>query len=435
MDNFLEEDIATFVYKKSLEILEKLNNIHFNQDEIEIKKSNLSGISNTIFKVEIRYKMNFLPIDAQHNPPKQGNQESNETIRINHLFFKVFGRISVLVDRDLETFLMTKLSEKGFGPRIYDTDSKTYRVEEYFDGFKVLHSSRMLEPKILYKMIENFSNFNILGGEIDYYAELIGNKTKSEYFGILRDVDKYTNIINFLLKKMKPLALDSFRLFQNKFTNYNIDQNDTQILNWDHKIKHVEYTLNNLDKLLYEILPERGIIVIGHNDSHPLNILINSDCSKVVLCDYEYSAYNFLGFDIANYLIETCYYLSAENFPFYDLYRDNLQILENDEGYRHFLDFFEIFEKRNAEHFKSYELFPYIINECKSREYFYRMMGISSLLWFTFAVIYYDFDSIKNQTGYDYLNYSLDRLMIYDEIVKRKVNCSLRYDSNGDSNI
>lgn len=404
MDNFLKGDIDKFIISKSLDIFESINNTKFNKDFIEIIKFPLSGISNTIYKVEITNKTN-----DSHSP----------RIRINHLFFKVFGRISILVDRELETFLMNKLYHKGFGPEIYDTDAKTYRIEEYLEGYKVLHPHQMLDENILSKMIENFVNLNIIGGEIGYYLDLISGKSKSDYFKILKDKDKNTNIINFLLKKMKPLALTSFYQFKERYVNdplHSPEQSD-----WDKKIKHIEFILTNLDDILYEICPDKGLFVIGHNDSHPLNILINSDHSKAILCDYEYSAYNYIGFDIVNYLIESCYYLSADEFPFYQIYREKLKLLENGEGYYYFLNFFEVFENNNCEIFKKDTDVKDLLNYSKTKEYFYSMMGISSLLWFTFAVIYYEYDSIKTRSGYDYLFYSLDRLMIYEKYARPNV--------------
>jgi thiamine kinase-like enzyme len=423
MENFLEVDLNTFVFEKSLQIFKKINNIQFDPDDVEIVKFPLSGISNTIFKVEIKFKNKFNSAkDTSCLHEHQFIRDDTQTppaIKINHLFFKVFGRISVLVDRDLETFLMTQLCEKGFGPRIYDTDSKTYRIEEYFDGLSVLHTDKMLDYSIISKMITNFANLNILGGEINYYMKLIGNKNKSEYFKILKDEDKKTNIINFLLIKMKPYALRSFNQFKQNYLNDSTTLDDQSSI--EGKIKHVEFILNNLDDLLYQICPDKALFVIGHNDSHPLNILIKPDSSKVILCDYEYSAYNFIGFDIVNYLIETCFLLSADEFPFYQFYRDKLKLLENNEGFTYYLSFFEYFEENSKEIIEKYPLFADLINECKTNEYFYRIMGISSLLWFTFAVIYYDYDTIKNRSGYDYFNYSLERLLIYDKLAKSKL--------------
>ena len=413
MDNFLDVDLDSYVFTKSLQIFQQINNTEFNHRDIIIEKFPLSGISNTIFKVEIRYKQQI-----QKEDESDILEDFPKEIPINHIFFKVFGRISALVDRRLETFLMTRLSDNGLGPRIYDTDSKTYRVEEFFEGFYTLNVDNMFEPKVITKMMANFSRLNILGGEIHYYANIIGAKTKTEFFKFLKNEDKKTNIVNFLLK-MKPLAMQSFSNFKERYEN-DPCRNDGQSKLLE-KIDHVEYTLNNLEKILFDVFPDKGLFVIGHNDSHPLNILVNSDFSNVVLCDYEYSAYNFLGFDIVNYIIETCYFMSHEKFPFYQFYEEKLENLENDKGYKYFLDFFDMFEKENSKMFETHPIYNDLIEVCKTKDYYYRLMGISSVLWFTFAVLYFDYDSVKNQTGYDYLCFSVDRLLIYDKIVKRKI--------------
>jgi len=40
---------------------------------------------------------------------------------------------------------------------------------------------------------------------------------------------------------------------------------------------------------------------------------------------------------------------------------------------------------------------------------------------FVFAVIYYDYDSQRNRSAYDYFGFSVDRLSVYDDFVKFEI--------------
>jgi hypothetical protein len=63
-----------FIKTKSILFFKRINNLEFNDDEVDIEFQRLSGISNLIFRVQIvSSKYNFI---------------------IDTIFFKVFGRIS-----------------------------------------------------------------------------------------------------------------------------------------------------------------------------------------------------------------------------------------------------------------------------------------------------------------------------------------------------
>ena len=162
--------------------------------------------------------------------------------------------------------------------------------------------------------------------------------------------------------------------------------------------------------------------MINHNDAHPLNILHTPKYEKIVLCDFEYSSYNLLGFDIANYLNESLFLLQADNFPFYQYITKGKNVeYSEDKYFEVYLSFFENFEKDNLDKFKDFKGFEGIINKCKTKDYYYRLIGLSSLFWFIFAIIYFDFDSINTKSGYDYFNFAYDKVNIFDEFVRSQI--------------
>uniref|UniRef100_A0A672I2J8 Ethanolamine kinase n=1 Tax=Salarias fasciatus TaxID=181472 RepID=A0A672I2J8_SALFA len=63
-------------------------------------------------------------------------------------------------------------------------------------------------------------------------------------------------------------------------------------------------------------------VVFCHNDCQEGNILLlkgrqNSDKQKLMLIDFEYSSYNYRGFDIGNHFCEWIYDYNCDHFPFF----------------------------------------------------------------------------------------------------------------------
>ena len=54
--------------------------------------------------------------------------------------------------------------------------------------------------------------------------------------------------------------------------------------------------------------------MICHNDLNNLNVLVDNNF-EVFLIDYDYCAYNFIAYDIANILNESCFDYSTQEYP------------------------------------------------------------------------------------------------------------------------
>ncbi len=72
----------------------------------------LNGLSNDIYKLELK-------------------SEELKDIKVKELCFKIYSSCSVLVDREIEFSLLDKFGTLGYGPKVYETDLKIYRIEEY----------------------------------------------------------------------------------------------------------------------------------------------------------------------------------------------------------------------------------------------------------------------------------------------------------------
>lgn len=94
--------------------------------------------------------------------------------------------------------------------------------------------------------------------------------------------------------------------------------------------------LENLRSLLQYT---RSPVVFCHNDCQEGNILLlegqeNSEKQKLMLIDFEYSSYNYRGFDIGNHFCEWMYDYTYEKYPFF---RANIQKYPTRKQQLHFI--------------------------------------------------------------------------------------------------
>merc|ERR1719510_738731 len=91
----------------------------------------------------------------------------------------------------------------------------------------------------------------------------------------------------------------------------------------------IEYLVGLISKL-------NPPVVFSHNDINTGNILVKeeSECSDpVVLIDYEFSSYNYRGFDLANHFNEWMYDYRRKDFPYYYRNTDKYPNLEEQRAW------------------------------------------------------------------------------------------------------
>ena len=188
----------------------------------------------------------------------------------------------------------------------------------------------------------------------------------------------------------------------NKFTLYDNNLKD--------KIELIKSIIENYDKIIAEMFDDKNNIqVISHNDIHLANILLqeNLNIDSFKLIDYEFTCYNYFGFDIANYIVESFFDLYYEEYPYFKVIKNYDEIFDESyyKIYSEYIEFIyeskcSFVEKTNKEFFLN-------------KIYFYKLIGLSSLFWFLFANVQLKFETWKEKKTFDYLYYMLDRLQFY----------------------
>lgn len=389
--------------------IKAFRNINNNQelDEKNITLTKSSGISNSIFKVEYC-----------ENNEDVNNDQMRLGLKTRTFLFRWFGKISFIVNRELEMIIINGLNKRSLGPSIIETDYTTYRIEEYLEDTRNIRNDELLDEFVISQIYTIFMNFY----EIDdsHYYRNIGaiTQNKSELYETLLN-HQIPNLFNFSIK-LRKIAYESLDTFLNQFIedkNYWIDrdQNDSSIVKYEDIVVNSYKLKEILDKsieLLIEILPSTPLFVLSHNDAHPGNILIQD--RKVYLIDHEYACYNYLGFEIANFLLETIFTLDWYEFPYYKQF-ESFDIFYEEKYfglYKQFINMY--FDKYDHELKGIYSNYNKVKEDYLSLKTYINLIRASSIYWTIYSIYYIDYTGFKNKSCFDYFNYSLTRFSVYD---------------------
>ncbi|XP_040184851.1 choline kinase alpha isoform X2 [Rana temporaria] len=184
----------------------------------------------------------------------------------------------------MESVMFAILAERSLGPKLYGILPQG-RLEEFIPSRK-LETDELGLPEISAEIAEKMARFH--GMSMPF------NKEPKWLFGTM---DKYLKQV----LKIKFTRETHIRKL-NKFLSYNLPKE-----------------MDTLRSLL-ESTPSP--VVFCHNDCQEGNVLLlegreNSEKQKLMLIDFEYSSYNYRGFDIGNHFCEWMYDYTYEKFPFF----------------------------------------------------------------------------------------------------------------------
>uniref|UniRef100_A0A8D1XY65 Ethanolamine kinase n=1 Tax=Sus scrofa TaxID=9823 RepID=A0A8D1XY65_PIG len=184
----------------------------------------------------------------------------------------------------LESVMFAILAERSLGPKLFGIFPQG-RLEQFIPSRR-LETEELSLPDISAEIAEKMARFH--GMKMPF------NKEPKWLFGTM---EKYLNQVLRIKfpgeSKAKPLR---------RLLSYNLP-----------------LELERLRSLL-ESTPSP--VVFCHNDCQEGNILLlegreNSEKQKLMLIDFEYSSYNYRGFDIGNHFCEWMYDYNYEKYPFF----------------------------------------------------------------------------------------------------------------------
>ncbi|XP_034443668.1 choline kinase alpha isoform X1 [Hippoglossus hippoglossus] len=184
----------------------------------------------------------------------------------------------------LESVMFAILAERQLGPKLYGIFPQG-RLEQYVPSRK-LDTCELSDPSISAQVAEKMARFH--GMMMPF------NKEPKWLFGTM---DKYLNQV----MRLNFTRESHLRRF-NRLLSYNLPQ--------------------EMDLLKSLLDSTHSPVVFCHNDCQEGNILLlnsheNSDQQKLMLIDFEYSSYNYRGFDFGNHFCEWMYDYNCDEFPYF----------------------------------------------------------------------------------------------------------------------
>ncbi|KAL4617956.1 choline kinase alpha-like [Arapaima gigas] len=232
------------------------------------------------------------------------------------VLLRVYGAILQGVDSlVLESVMFAILAERLLGPRLYGIFPEG-RLEQYLPS-KRLQTEQLRVPEISAEIAVKLARFH---GMVMPF-----NKEPKWLFGT---IDRYMEqIVN--LKFVREAHVKKF----NKLMKYNLQEE-----------------LENLRALL---ATTASPVVFCHNDVQEGNILMldsrdPTSTDKLMLIDFEYSSYNYRGFDFGNHFCEWVYDYTYEKWPFF---KANLENYPDRQQQLHFIRNYLSESKEYSENF------------------------------------------------------------------------------------
>ncbi|XP_019510223.1 PREDICTED: choline kinase alpha isoform X2 [Hipposideros armiger] len=226
------------------------------------------GLSNMLFQCSLPDTMATI-----------GDEPRKVLLRLYGAILKMGAEAMVL-----ESVMFAILAERSLGPKLYGIFPQG-RLEQFIPSRR-LDTEELSVPDISAEIAEKMATFH--GMKMPF------NKEPKWLFGTM---EKYLNQV------LRIKFTGETRMKQlHRFLSYNLP-----------------LELENLRSLL-ESTPSP--VVFCHNDCQEGNILLlegkeDSDGQKLMLIDFEYSSYNYRGFDIGNHFCEWMYDYNYEKYPFF----------------------------------------------------------------------------------------------------------------------
>lgn len=203
------------------------------------------------------------------------------------VLIRIYGSIVDRKQRFNEGVVFTLLSERGFGPKSYGV-FYSGRIEEYIP-YRHLYTRELADPEI---------------------SKMIANKTG------------HFHCMKLPLNKQPVFLWESFEKFLSMCNDIKFESDENQKL-YEALMKDFDFH-KEYDWLRTMLIQLNSPVVFCHNDLQEGNILYIKEDKKtdITLIDYDYSSYNYRGFDFGNHFCEFMYEYKDEHEDGFKTYPD-----------------------------------------------------------------------------------------------------------------
>ncbi|XP_043820927.1 choline/ethanolamine kinase isoform X2 [Dromiciops gliroides] len=303
------------------------------------------GLSNLLFRCAL-----------PENMPLVGDEPREVLLR---LYGAILQGVDSLV---LESVMFAILAERRLGPRLYGVFPEG-RLEQYIPS-RPLRTQELQDPRTSAEIAVKMARFHLM--------EMPFNKEPKWLFGTM---ERYMKQI----RDLTPSHSTKSSLIQ----RYHLEE--------------------EMDKLRQLLDSTTSPVVFCHNDIQEGNILLLSDKEPtLMLIDFEYSSYNYRGFDIGNHFCEWIYDYSHRESPFFLMKPENYPSREQQLHFiRNYLSVIQGDEPPSPE--EQTELEENMLVEAN------RFALASHFFWGLWSIL----QNIMSTIEFGYLEYAESRFQIY----------------------
>jgi len=337
----------------------------------QMKFERLGGLSNRIWKVS----------------------SPGSSIFPEAVIFRKFNH-SQIVDRVKENHILRELAKAGVGSKFY-AGTDEYRIEKYYESTELNPAELNTLPtrRHLAKALSELHCVELNGLEkIPTFKKFLDERAIIKMAeDKARKTEIYTDEEKRLLEEIMALGSKEEIAFLNG------------------------------------ILPKNAeSVVFSHNDLHSANVLALIKNQRLLLIDYEYSDYNYRGYDIANVFNESQFKYGHNQHPYYMLDESRFP---SDEDLEDFITYYLFFSKFHVEFAEGEamisdknQLVTYIQENYIEHDFNQEIQQVmeevrANLL---FSHYYWTFWSVvmskRADIKFDYIHYANKRMQCYREI-------------------
>lgn len=389
MEDFekIKENVRNFLTQKL--------SIPREQKNIELTLEKLDGLSNTNYLITVM------------------NKSTEE--KLIQIVYRKFGEISDVVDRDLESKIISDLANKGVGPKILERDEikNTYRIDEYLVNTKPIPKTEQFDQQVLDQIINIANSYSLISSVYNYKVE--SNKGYSINISPVDEASRketyiiQQNLFNMCTKDMYSKAFSSFVTFANEFRAHYKKEDNFQLYS---NFEKFEYYIKNYHEIFSTVWPEEGFLILNHNDVHRLNLIVRKEDKKIFILDHEYASLNLIGNDIANYMNES-------NFTYTPEYTFSPEEIDFNFYYECYKQYLEGFIKEHEDFAKSDQGRKFL-ETIKTQKYYINLHAVLNIFWLLYCAIYLNFsEEFKENVSFSYFQHGIDRIEYFERAVNR----------------
>lgn len=203
---------------------------------------------------------------------------------------------------------ISKLNENNLCPKQYlnyfdEVEGILISIEKYIETNDIFIEHYLYNQDFISKMINSLVKLNLLEFNENYID--LNNKTKY--------IKQNINIQN------KNDIRERFENYLNYISEICQEQNLNYLSDNSKEIKQVSDFIENMEDLYLKNIPENKQLCFCHGDFHDGNIIYDEkETNEFYFIDFEDLSFNYIGYDLANFLTEWVYKIGIDKYPHFN---------------------------------------------------------------------------------------------------------------------